>query len=139
MYSHRFPIFFLSRYHFLSSIYYSFPFLLATHPSPLKAHVPPQIFHHHAPSFSQSYVSPSRRPPLPTLDSPPSSFLPSNAILSLAIHPRHRRLSPIFSLVSSLSSTPEPIVDLRLVGGRAVCRRHRAARPVSPVAYLGRC
>lgn len=115
-----------------------FPFL-TSHAPFTPSHVPPQIFHHHAPSLSQSYVSPSRRPPLPTLDSPPSSFLPSNAILSLAIQPRHRRLSPIFSLVSSLSSTPEPIVDLRLVGGRAVCRRHRAARPVSPVAYLGRC
>lgn len=97
MYSHRFPIFLLSRRHFLSSIYYSFPFLLATHPSPLEAHVPPQIFHHHALSLSQSYVSPSHRPPLPTLDSPPSSFLPSNAILSLAHDP---------------TSPPPPLTDL---------------------------
>lgn len=87
----------LSPSHFLSSIYYSFSFLLATHPSPLKAHVPPQIFHHHALSLSQSYVSPSHRPSLPTLDPPPSSFLPSNGTLSLAHDP---------------TSPPPPLTDL---------------------------
>lgn len=107
----------------------------------------------HAPFTPQSTRATTDFPPprsvsLSKLRFPFPSATPTNArftpielspLLSLAIQPRHRRLSPIFSLVSSLSSTPEPIVDLRLVGGRAVCRRHRAARPVSPVAYLGRC
>lgn len=100
------------------------------HPS---EHVPPQIFHHRC--LSQSHISPSYNPFLPILVHPQRGAFspPAPAFLSHTIHlgGRHRRLSRSFSLVSSPSYAAEPIVDLCLVGGRAVCRRHRAARSQS--------